>query len=66
MRNSLIVASEGMKLKPTGYNTCLAVIPRTVTPASYFILLRIVDVKGLRTVVLCQKGLLHNMRDDIE
>ena len=45
-----IVAMEGITLKPTGHDTYLAVIPRTVTPGSYRILLRIVDAKGQRLV----------------
>jgi len=45
-----IVALQGMKLKPTGHDTYLAVIPHTVTPGSYRILLRIVDAKGQRSV----------------
>src|ERR1041385_8673876 len=45
-----IVTIEGMKLQPTGYNTYLAVIPETVTPGSYRILLRIVDARGQRFV----------------
>ncbi len=45
-----IVAIEGMKLKPTGHDTYLAVIPQTVTPGSYRILLRVVDPKGQRFV----------------
>lgn len=45
-----IVAVGGMGFMPTGHNVYLAVILQTVTPASYLILLRIVDVKGLRTV----------------
>jgi hypothetical protein len=45
-----IIAIEGMKLKPTGHDTYLAVIPQTVTPGSYRIFLRIVDSKGQRFV----------------
>jgi hypothetical protein len=45
-----IVAMEGIELKPTGHDTFLAVIPETVTPGSYRILLRIVDAKGRRFV----------------
>jgi hypothetical protein len=45
-----IVAMEGITLKPTGHDTYLAVIPQTVTPGSYRILLRIVDAKGQRFV----------------
>jgi hypothetical protein len=45
-----IVAIEGMKLKPTGHDTYLAVIPQTITPGSYRILLRVVDAKGQRFV----------------
>jgi hypothetical protein len=45
-----IVAIEGMKLKPAGHDTYAAVIPQTVAPGSYRILLRIVDVKGQRFV----------------
>ena len=45
-----IIAIEGMSLKSTGRNTYLAVIPQTVTPASYRILLRIVEAKGQRFV----------------
>lgn len=41
-----IVAIEGMKFQPTGHDTYLAVIPETVTPGSYRILLRVVDAKG--------------------
>ncbi len=45
-----IIAMEGIQLKPTGRDTYLAVIPETVTPGSYRILLRIVDAKGRRFV----------------
>lgn len=45
-----IVAIEGIKLKSTGRNAYLAVIPKTVTPGSYRILLRIVDASGQRFV----------------
>jgi hypothetical protein len=45
-----IVAIEGMKLKPTGHDTYLAVIPQAVTPGSYRILVRIVDARGQRLV----------------
>ena len=45
-----MVAIEGMKLKPVGGGTYLGVIPQNVTPGSYRILLRIVDVKGQRFV----------------
>ena len=45
-----IVAIEGMKLNPTGHGTYIAVIPQTVTPGSYRILLRIVDSKGQRFI----------------
>jgi hypothetical protein len=45
-----IVAIEGMKLKLAGRDTYLAVIPGTVTPGSYRILLRIVDAKGQRFI----------------
>jgi hypothetical protein len=43
-----MVAIEGMKLKPAGHSTYIAVIPQTVTPGSYRILLRIVDARGQR------------------
>ena len=45
-----IVDIEGMNLQSTGHNTYLAVIPQTVTPGSYRILLRIADTKGQRFV----------------
>ena len=45
-----IVAIEGMKLTPSGHGTYIAVIPQTVTPGSYRILLRIVDSKGQRFI----------------
>ncbi len=45
-----ILAIEGIKLKPTGRDTYIAVIPQTVMPGSYRILLRIVDAKGQRFV----------------
>lgn len=45
-----IVAIEGMKLKPAGHDTYLAVIPQAVTPGSYRILLRIVDARGQRFI----------------
>ena len=45
-----IVTIEGMKLKPAGGDTYLSVIPQTVTPGSYRILLRIVDARGQRFV----------------
>jgi hypothetical protein len=43
------VAIEGLKLAPVGPDTYSAIIPQTVTPGSYHILLRIVDVKGQRS-----------------
>jgi hypothetical protein len=45
-----IVVIDGMKLQSAGHGTYLAVIPHTVTPGSYHILLRIVDAKGQRSV----------------
>jgi hypothetical protein len=45
-----IVAIEGMKLTPTGRDTYLAVIPQTVTPGSYRILLKIADARGQRFI----------------
>jgi hypothetical protein len=45
-----VIAIEGMKLMPVGHNTYMAVIPQTVTPGSYRILLRIVDARGQRFV----------------
>ncbi|HTK83150.1 MAG TPA: hypothetical protein VL633_12755 [Bacteroidota bacterium] len=45
-----IVAIEGMKLTPAGHNTYSAVIPQTVTPGSYRILLRIIDARGRRFI----------------
>jgi hypothetical protein len=45
-----IISMEGLKLKPAGHNTYFAVIPQTVTPGSYRILLRIVDAKGQRFI----------------
>jgi hypothetical protein len=45
-----IVAIEGMKLKAVGHDTYLAVIPETVTPGSYRIFLKVLDVKGQRFV----------------
>ncbi len=51
-----MVAIEGMKLKFTVHDTCPAVIPRTVTPGSCFILLKIVDVNGLWSLQWCCGG----------
>ncbi len=45
-----LVDIEGMRLKPVGHDTYTAVIPETVTPGSYRILLRIVDARGQRFV----------------
>ena len=45
-----IVANEGIKLKSSGHDTYVAVIPQNVTPGSYRILLRIVDPKGQRYI----------------
>ena len=45
-----LVAIEGMKLIPAGHGTFCGVIPETVTPGSYRILLRIIDTKGGRFV----------------
>lgn len=45
-----IVAIEGMKFTSTGHDAYVGVIPGTVTPGSYRILLRIVDAKGQRFV----------------
>jgi len=43
-----IVVIEGMTLKPTGHGTYLGVIPQSVTPGSYRILLKVIDAKGQR------------------
>ena len=45
-----IVTVEGIKLKPTGRDTYLGIIPENVTPGSYRILLGIVGAKGQRFV----------------
>jgi hypothetical protein len=45
-----IVAIEGMTFTAAGYNSYVAVIPATVTPGSYPILLKIVDAKDQRFV----------------
>lgn len=45
-----MIAIKGMKLKPAGNGSYIAVIPETATPGSYPILLRIVDAKGERCV----------------
>jgi hypothetical protein len=45
-----IVPIEGMKLTSTGNDTYLGVIPQTVTPGSYHILLRFTDARGQRLV----------------
>jgi hypothetical protein len=45
-----IIAIEDMNLKPAGNGTYLAVIPQTVTPGSYRILLKIVEANGQRAV----------------
>ena len=44
------VSIEGIRLRATGRNNYIAVIPKTVTPGSYRILLRIVDASGQRFV----------------
>ncbi|HLX12629.1 MAG TPA: hypothetical protein VKS81_07440, partial [Bacteroidota bacterium] len=44
------IAIEGMDLERSGKNSYLAVIPKTVTPGSYRILLRIIDSKGQRFI----------------
>jgi len=41
-----IVAIDGMKLTPLGFDTYVAVIPQNVTPGSYRILLRVLDAGG--------------------
>ena len=41
-----IVAVEGMKLTPLGFDTYVGVIPQNVTPGSYRILLRVLDAGG--------------------
>jgi hypothetical protein len=45
-----IIAIEGMALTPVGNDTYVAVIPQTVTPGSYRILLSVVDARGRRFV----------------
>jgi hypothetical protein len=45
-----IVSIEGMNIKSAGNGIYVAVIPETVIPASYPILLRIVDARGRRLV----------------
>ena len=44
------VGIEGLKFSPAGHNNYIGVIPQTVTPGSYRILLRIVDAGGQRFV----------------
>jgi len=45
-----IVANEAIKLRASGHNLFVAVIPENVTPGSYRILLRVVDAKGQRFI----------------
>jgi hypothetical protein len=45
-----VVVMEGLTLKPVGQDAYVAVIPQTVTPGSYRILLKIVDASGRRLV----------------
>ena len=45
-----VVAIEGMKLRSAGRDTYTGVIPQTVTPGPYRILLRIVEADGRRFV----------------
>jgi hypothetical protein len=45
-----IVDIEGLKLIPTGHDTYVSVIPQTITPGSYRILLRILDARGHHSV----------------
>ena len=45
-----LVSLEGLKLTSMGHDTYIGVIPQTVTPGSYHILLRIIDSKGQRFV----------------
>jgi hypothetical protein len=45
-----IVAMEDLKLKASGHDTYLGVIPQTATPGRYRIFLRIVDANGQRFV----------------
>jgi hypothetical protein len=45
-----IVSIQEMKLTPAGHDAYVGVIPQTVTPGSYHILLRITDAKGQRFV----------------
>jgi hypothetical protein len=56
-RATPIVAIEGMKLKSTGHDTHLAVIPQIVPPGSYRILFRIIDAKCQRFVYEKGRGL---------
>ncbi len=61
-----IVAIEGMTLRPTGQDTYFAVIPQTVTPGSYRILLRIADAKGQRFVYDTGRAVEVEEYQDIE
>jgi hypothetical protein len=61
-----IVAIEGMKLTFAGNGTYLAVIPRTVTPGSYHILLRIVDASGQRFVYETDRAVEVEEYQDVE
>jgi hypothetical protein len=61
-----IVAIEGMTLTPAGHNTYIAVIPPTVTPGSYRILLRIVDARGQRVLYETARFVQVEEYQDIE
>ena len=61
-----VIAIEGMKLTPAGHNSYTGVIPQTVTPGSYRILLRIVDARGQRFVYETSRFLQVEEYQEIE
>ena len=61
-----VIAIDGMKLAPAGHDAYVAVIPQTVTPGSYRVLLRSVDAAGQRFVYETDRFVQVEEYQDIE